>query len=176
MHIHVAPSHTHSPFHCSLDLVMQLEHLHVMSRFSPCQHRNECCPDLHSKRLATCPSLSPGCEPAFLCCWETASGVKLLLLQLVQPSPGVGTSGQIARIKLENFMCHDHLEMDFTYAANCYFVLLGTAFLCTGLHSLVLSSLHWECCIVPLQAKHLSMKSSQKLFRRKCLSRWFHFM
>lgn len=38
----------------------------------------------------------------------------MLVLQLVQPGPGVGTSGQIARIRLENFMCHDHLEMELT--------------------------------------------------------------
>lgn len=37
-----------------------------------------------------------------------------VFLQLVEPRPGVGTSGQIARIRLENFMCHDNLEMELT--------------------------------------------------------------
>lgn len=36
-------------------------------------------------------------------------------LQVLQPAPGVGTSGQIKKIRLENFMCHDNLLIEFTY-------------------------------------------------------------
>ena len=59
------------------------------------------------------------------------------------PGPGEGTSGQIARIRLENFMCHYHLIMDFKYAAKCYLVLLRTTFTCTG--ALLSASLDLKC-------------------------------
>jgi hypothetical protein len=41
-------------------------------------------------------------------------------LQVVQPAPGVGTSGQIKKIRLENFMCHDNLLIEFTYVRGCF--------------------------------------------------------
>ena len=47
------------------------------------------------------------------CCGLRQCG---LLLQVLQPGPGVGTSGQIAKVRLENFMCHDNLQIEFTYA------------------------------------------------------------
>ena len=43
------------------------------------------------------------------------------MLQVLQPGPGVGTSGQIAKVRLENFMCHDNLEISFTYALQAVF-------------------------------------------------------
>ena len=39
---------------------------------------------------------------------------------MVQPAPGVGTSGQIKKIRLENFMCHDNLLIEFTYVCGCF--------------------------------------------------------
>ena len=38
-----------------------------------------------------------------------------MALQVVEPGPSIGTSGQIAKVRLENFMCHDNLEVTFTY-------------------------------------------------------------
>ncbi|KAL0037264.1 hypothetical protein WJX79_009148 [Trebouxia sp. C0005] len=38
--------------------------------------------------------------------------------QVLQPAPGVGTSGQIKKIRLENFMCHDNLLIEFTPHVN----------------------------------------------------------
>lgn len=49
-------------------------------------------------------------------CCKGLRGCGLLLLQVLQPGPGVGTSGQVAKVRLENFMCHDNLEINFTYA------------------------------------------------------------
>ena len=43
-------------------------------------------------------------------------------MQILQPGPGIGTSGQIAKVRLENFMCHDNLEIAFTYALQAVLV------------------------------------------------------
>lgn len=55
---------------------------------------------------------------------DFTSPILLLLLLQVEPGPGVGTSGQIAKVRLENFMCHDNWEMKFTYACSLAFVYL----------------------------------------------------